>query len=530
VFVNQQTRGLIVNLGQLRTLIGLRYRLIWAHARSGNGRLVLLVVGYLVVASAAVVFVLGGIGAAAGSIRAGRGMLTAQIVLAGIYVNATIGAVLLGILVNQVFSDPALRRYPLSTADRWAARHVTALLEPLWLLVFALALGLAAGFWMSGQGSPLAAVPAAGLYVVTSYLLACVLSRLVALIVSMPAGPLLIVAAGTTLIMVVPLLPTVLARATARLGASWFGFAVLGATPPFAAVTAMASTAYVPAFLGLLILIGWTVGLGVLLIAVERLPLHTRAIASARATWDHPCDSIAAIFGRRRAPLAGKMLRYFVRSAIRYNYPFVLPVLALMSRNYDVRFLFALGVAPTMAFAATQPLSLNLFGVDGLGFRRYFLLPMSGADVFTTAALVGLIPGAILIPIGLALYLIFPGTPVDGRMIAMLLAASFGGLLLFHALGLWTSVLSPRAIPFGIALGNKNSPAANLLMIASWILLLGLPAGLTLLDVDTVLGFWWMAPVFLLGGTAAYLATIRVGARVFVRRREEMIDLLERQT
>jgi hypothetical protein len=112
-------------------------------------------------------------------------------------------------------------------------------------------------------------------------------------------------------------------------------------------------------------------------------------------------------------------------------------------------------------------------------------------------------------------------------MIAILLGAGFGGLLLFHALGLWTTLLSPRAIPFGIALGNKNSPAANLLMIVSWILILGLPAGLTRFDVDTILRFWWVAPVFLLGAAASYAATIRVGARVFVRRREWMIEHLE---
>jgi hypothetical protein len=350
----------------------------------------------------------------------------------------------------------------------------------------------------------------------------------VAWILSMPAGPLLVIAAATVLIVVVPLVPTLFARAAARHGASWPGLGALEASPPFAAATAMASTDRAAAFFGLVILIAWSFGLVGLLIAVERLPLHTPVIASARARWDHPCDSIAAIFGLRRAPLAGKMLRYYVRSALRYNYPFVLPVLALMSRNYDVRFLFALGVAPAMAFVATQPLSLNLFGVDGCGFRRYFLLPVSGAEVFRTAALVGLIPGAILLPIGLALWLVFPGTPVDGRMIPLLVGAGFGGLLLFHALGLWTTLLSPRAIPFGIALGNKNSPAANLLMIASWILILGLPAGLMLLDLDTVLRFWWVAPVFLLGATGSYLTTIRVGSRVFVRRREWMIEQLAR--
>jgi hypothetical protein len=49
-----------------------------------------------------------------------------------------------------------------------------------------------------------------------------------------------------------------------------------------------------------------------------------------------------------------------------------------------------------------------------------------------------------------------------------------------------------------------------------------------LLDLDTVLRFWWVAPVFLLGAAAGYLVTIRVGARVFISRREWLIELLER--
>jgi hypothetical protein len=488
---------------------------------------VLLIVAYVLAASAAALLMLGGIGAAAASIRAGQGMLVAQIVLAAIYVNAAVGAVFLGILVNPVFSDATLRRYPLSAAGRMVARHVTALLEPLWLLVLALAIGLATGFWMSGLGSPWAAVPSAGLYVFTSYVLGCVLSRLVAWILSMPAGPLIIIAAATVVIMVVPLAPVVLARAADGHGGSWPVLALLEASPPFAAVTAMASLDRESAFVGLLILVGWSIGLVGLLTAVEHLPLQVPAITPARARWDHPCDSIAALFGARRAPLAAKMLRYYVRSALRYNYPFVLPVLALLSRDSDVRFLFALGVAPAVGFVATQPLSLNLFGVDGYGFRRYFLLPVSGAEVFRTAALVSLIPGAILLPLGLALWLVFPGMPVDGRMIAMLVGAGVGGLLLFQAFGLWTTVLSPRAIPFGIAFGNKNSPAANLLMVVSWILLLGLPAGLRLFGMDTVLRFWWVAPVFLLGAAGWYLTTIRFGARVFIRRREWMMRALE---
>jgi hypothetical protein len=58
-----------VRLDPLIALAALRYRLLWAHARSRNGRIVLLIVGYLVAACLAVLLALGGVGAAAASIR-----------------------------------------------------------------------------------------------------------------------------------------------------------------------------------------------------------------------------------------------------------------------------------------------------------------------------------------------------------------------------------------------------------------------------------------------------------------------------
>jgi hypothetical protein len=517
-----------VSAYRLITLLALRYRLLWAHVRSNNGRIVLVIAGGLVVACLAVLFALGGVGAAAALARTGRAELVLQLLMTGIFVNATLGAVLLGTGVSPVFSDAVLRGYSLSRLDRLAARHVTALLEPLWLLVLTLVLGLAVGFSTSGATSPWLALLVAALFVLTNYLLACVVARLSGWILSLPAGSLIVMMAGGALLMMAPLAPAVLARVTTRHGGAVPGLDVLALTPPFAAARAMATAADWPALVGLLLLVGWAVGLGALLIVVERLPPYVPAIAGIRATWDHPCDRIAAITGPRTAPLVGKMLRYYVRSAVRYNYPFVLPVLASMSRHYDdALFAFALGVAPVAGFVATVPLSLNLFGMDRNGFRRYFLLPVPGAHVFRTVSLVSLVPGGGVLVLGVLMWLAFPQTPPDARMIAMVATVGVGGLLFFHALGLWTTLMAPRAIPFGLALGNRNSPPANALMVASFVLLFGLPVVVRRLDVDAVLDRWWVAPVFLVVAGGIYVATIRAGARLFVTRRERMIELLE---
>lgn len=522
------SRDGVVTWGALFTLLALRYRLLGAYVRSRNGRLVLLVAGGLLGMSFGVLLALGGFGAAAAAVRVGRGEFVAQLILVAVFINATLGAVFLGIGVSPIFSEGWLRRYPISTLGRTVARHLTALLEPVWILVFMLLAGMAGAFSTSGISSSWLALPAVVLFVVTSYLLACAIARFGSWLLSWPAGRALIFLAGGMVLMMAPFAPALLARGAARQGGLLPGAGLFALTPPFAAAAAIAGAEPGRVLDGLTLLIGWTVAMSGLLFLLERLPLHTGIVANANARWSHPCDVVASVLGPMRAPIAGKFLRDYLRSSVRFNYPFALPVLALLSSNYEgPPFFFALGVAPVMGFIATVPLSLNLFGFDGAGFRRYFLLPVRAADVFSAAAVTSLLPGATLNLVAVIVWLALTPSPVESRMIAMLLGAGFGGLLLFHALGLCVTLFSPRRIPYGLAFGNKNSAAANVLMVASWALVFGLPWALTGLDLRSVLDVWWATAIFLVIAAVLYLATIRAGAHIFAARREQIIASLE---
>jgi hypothetical protein len=508
-------------------VVGLRYRLAWAHARSSEGRIVLLAVVGLGLSTAVVLLALGGFGAAAASIRLGRAGVVASVVLAGLHLNAAFASVLLGIGINPALSDATLRRYPLSRVSRLVARHVTALLEPLWLVILALTIGLASGFVAMDVGSAWFAVPAAVFFVVSTYQLGCLVTRAGEWVIARPGGLLLVIVAGTGLMMVAPLAPARLARVAAHPGGSLAS--LLEWTPPFAAGDAMTSAASAQAFSGVMLLVLWCGALAALLSVLNQLPRHSRTVSGARARWDHPLDHIAALFGSH-APLAGKMLRYYLRSPqTRYNYPLALPVVGVMIATNSERdpFLFALGAAPALATLATGTLSMNLFGFDGHGFRRYFLLPVKAVHVLRTAAMVSLIPGALIVLIGLVAWVALTPGAVTARMTLMLLCAGVGGLLLFQAGGLWTTLLAPRAIPFDMTFGNKLSPAANLLFVLVMVVFFGLPLALSGLGEDTVLKAWWIAPFFL--GTAAvfYVMTLQAGARVLVTRREHILHAIE---
>jgi hypothetical protein len=148
-------------------------------------------------------------------------------------------------------------------------------------------------------------------------------------------------------------------------------------------------------------------------------------------------------------------------------------------------------------------------------------------NVLRTAALVSLIPGALLVPIGLVAWWALTPDPVTARMTLMLLCAGVGGLLAFQAGGLWTTLLAPRAIPFDMTFGNKLSPAANLLFVLVMLVFFGLPLALTGLGADAVLQAWWIAPFFLGAAVLFYVMTLQAGARVLVTRRERILAAIE---
>jgi hypothetical protein len=409
------------------------------------------------------------------------------------------------------------------------ARHTTALLEPLWMLVLAIGTGLALGFSAFGLVPVWSALPAAVLFVIATYLVASVATSLRTWVQSMPGGSLLVVAAGSVLIVALPLAPAALARMSIR-GGTVPGLVLLGDTPPFAAASAIANPAPSAEIRALLLLAGWGAVLWMLLLVVERLPLYVSRAPRTPEVWSNSCDRIADLFGPQLAPLVGKQLRYYMRGPIRYNYLFVLPVVAMFASHRTSPseiFLFVLGASPAVGFASTIPISMNLFGFDSHGIRRYFLLPVPMARVFQTTAAVGLLSGAVLIPVGIAAWLIFMHGHSDGRMVAMLLSAALSGLLFFGSVGLWTTLLSPRAMPFEVKFGNSLSPAANIVMFLTLGALFGLPLGLIAMGFETIVRWWWVWPLSVVPAAAVYVVTLRVGSSVFSARRERMIELIE---
>jgi len=516
---------------EFAALLALRYRLVWARARSRRGRIVALAIASAVVAIVAVIAGLGGLAAGAAAMQSGRDVLVARVAFNAVFLVAVAAGIFFGVEVAPAFSDRSLRRYPIGAAARRVSRHATALLEPLWIVVFTLVVGLAIGLGVSGDGVFLAGVAGAVLLVLTAYLAATIAGALLEWLLSRPGGVLIAIIAATAILAAIPMAIAAVSRSAGH--PPPVVTAVLALMPPFATASATTAADVDAAVSAVAVLVMWCLGLGWTSRWTDDLPRHGVATASRSARWEHPCDRLAVPFGPL-APLAGKMLRYYVRSPqVRYNFPLALPVLAMMIAGNapdDTAaglFLFALGAAPATGFLATGAFATNVFGFDGQGFQRYFLLPVSATSVVVVAALVGLIPGLLITTAGALLWWSLSPPGATPAMALLLMIAAIGGLLVFHGIGLWTSIVAPRAIPFNATFGNKLSAPANMLFVAVMVAFFGLPWLAAQAGLAAVMRAWWILPCFLGVALVFYLTMLRWAGASVARRRERMLESLE---
>lgn len=200
----------------------------------------------------------------------------------------------------------------------------------------------------------------------------------------------------------------------------------------------------------------WGAALGAALAALDRRPIGASRTTHADPAWDTGYDRLGAWFGPELGPLVAKMLRCYVRCPqVRQTLaivPVVLVQMLLISHLPPVTVATA-GV--TIVGIATVGLSANVFGFDGAGFRRYWLLPLAPRTILLAAALVALVPGALLLPVVLAAMAVIAPPLAEPRALAMLALCGVAGLLVYQGLGLWASVLAPRPDPVLQRVGHQ---------------------------------------------------------------------------
>ncbi len=512
-------------------LVKLRYKLLWAKTRSRNGRIALFLAGYLLLVMVIALLASGGFGAAMLAVHTGKAERIGQGVLTALFVEAVLAANILGFGMSAIFAETELRRYPLTAPDRRIARHLTGILDPFWFLFFALQLGLMVGLYVLGSGSFWFGLAAVLLLFAANYLLARVVGQFIDQLMQRKGGaPVLL-----GLIMTLAILPGLAGQAIQKNPA--IGAAVvrcLQYSPPFGAAAAMIHSDLTGVY-GLATVVLWILGLGALLVWLEKRPPQRQVTESVKIEWDSPFDRVGALFGSRMGPLVGHWLRFYGRNGrVRALCMLSLPLLAFLTFSIGQKmgphglFVAALGTVPMATFLGTSRISVNQFGYVGGAFRRYFLLPTDPAATLRAASYAGVTIGASALPIALLAWIIFVPYPFDARMLAMLLCSGIAGLFVLNGLGIWVTLFNPRKGNYTSNFGNDLSLGGNILLIGGMILAMVLPRLLYKFQPSLVSPeSWWMFLPLPVLAVAFYLMSLKSAGPVFMTRREQLLAVVE---
>ena len=177
--------------------------------------------------------------------------------------------------------------------------------------------------------------------------------------------------------------------------------------------------------------------------------------------------------------------------------------------------------------AISVSMMLNLFGYDGAGIRRYAVLPATFTTALRAGSLASLVLRAVVMLAAVALWMVLARTRFDYRMLLMILGIVGASLFPFNALGLWTSVLSPKSANFDAMWNNRLSFGANIVMlcgvVAPYVIAVALSERL---DPDVLLRFWWAWLLVMILSVGFYLLSMKMIEPVVNWRREKLINLI----
>jgi hypothetical protein len=514
-------------------LVRLRYRLIWAHARTGSGRIALLFALYLLGGVFALFFSFGGFGVAIGMVESGHGESIARWTLAGLFANGIGLSLLFGLGPREAFSEQSLRRYPLNSRERFAVRHVIGLLDPTWLILIAGAFGVAIGFVWLGAGSMMTGLPAVVLLIVTNYLATAALLSVIGMMMQTRTGAALL---GSAVILLVSIGPLAFASlVSTRRVEVWQVFeTILQVTPPGAAAAMIAGQDPVRIFGGAGLLLLWCAILIYMLSRLESQPQTSPDSVAGVINWNDFNSQLGDLFGNKYGPLVVKSLRYHMRcNLIRFSL-ITSPIIVLLGKflvpgNWPGGFLLiSLATFFVMSSATGASLMLNLFGYDDAGIRRYAVLPISFADALRAGSFASLLLRAMTIFAAFALWLTFyRAESIVWQMMVMVLGIALASLFLFNALGLWTSVFAAKRLHFDAMWNNRLSLGANIVIIGGTLFpFWGVMILADRISQSVILSFWWVSLLILAICFGFYVFMIQIIERTLNLRRERLINLI----
>jgi hypothetical protein len=515
------------NLRLLWLLVRLRYQLLWAQARTSAGKAAIFFALYLVGTLTFAVVALGGIGGGVMAARGGHTLAATQAILGSLFATGLTVSLMMGIGPSTAFSDPVLRRYPLSARWRFIAQHMVGILDPVWIFISATLFGLCAGFQIMRIRPLFVSLPTVLFFLAASYLCCATLIVLVRRIFQFRVGPLILMVAS-----VVVFLAFIALTSSNLPGDQLWHYLenLVSLTPAVAAAGVLSPGDTQVVSLSAVMLVAWVVVGAIALRFAQSLAPALSVGGTVDVNEDSGYEIAASFFPQRMRPLVSKSLRYHLRcNRVRYSLLMTGPLLLFIhymghhvgsdTITLLLSFMFIAG------FFSTLVMSVNYFGWDGAGVRRYPLLPVSLIDVLRANSFASILLGAcgalLTVTIGLAAAKL-NATP---NLMLFLLFDAIAGLLFFHAIALWIAVLAPRRADFNTMMGNVVSLPAKLVLICGMVPVMVVNSGLGI-SLGRYTDRWpWMAAAASLC-LAFYWISLALIAPVLNRRREQLVQLV----
>jgi hypothetical protein len=416
----------------------------------------------------------------------------------------------------------------MTAAERRLVRLFIGIVDPFWLLVLLADFGMLAGLYVFGKTPLGPGAVAVLLLLATNFLLSRALGTLFDRLAETKLGASVLL----LIVLCIAMLPGALVPVLQRnSGLRERVVSILFFTPPFAAADAMTSAE--SPLIGLLLLVVWLAALFGVLVWFEKNPVRARAIHAQAARWDSRYERFGALFGAANAPLVGFWLRFYLRNNRVRTFCFAgLPLAAFlaysMGRNHDQWFIGALGAMPVLGYMGTSRIAVNQFGYTGGGFRRFFLFPSDPGAALRCASYASLLMSLPMLPLGLIAWYVIAPAGRDWRQGFMLLCAGIAGVLVFNALGLWSTLYGPRKGVYDSTMGNDLSAIGNLVLIGTMMVGLLVPPLLHHFAPALVSPDNWALAVIPAGvAYALYKISLALAGHRLNQRREELMRIVE---
>jgi hypothetical protein len=506
-------------------LIKLRYLLLWAQIRGKQSSF--LVFGILILFVALWELNSGFVGIYVGLLLS-REMISVRaihFVFWILYAASIALTVVTWARPQAAFSDPTLRRYPISPKTRFLARHVIGLLDPLWLTVILFTVGLLTILVLKESIAPINGLICALFFISVSYLSAALLLALLQRAAWHPRSASLIgmaaVAVFTAAGITVPFLKS---------PASLFSWPALDFLPPAAAAHLLFEDSALAFVCYGVILAGWCYLFARLLKRMEAAhPSNSRRRSGkVEATI---ARFLSFFFGKAWSPLVERSLLYHLRcDRIRVNLGIAILAIPLMlhfldrSQNIPEMLMIRAALLFVSGLFSVSNMMFNSYGYDGSGMARLALCPVPFATTLISASLASLLLSFVVGSASSSVVLSTMGFSIDPSTLVIFVSSAWAGAFFLATLGLFSSIYFPKQAHYDKIFGSDSSTGTQGIVCA--VIFFTLMAAIRLASIFDASGpvqFWWAFPVLLAFCVYLYLFSLKWIGRLLAHRREDLL-------